>query len=197
MLLFDDSRTDVVRQEMEPSLRHVPVRELLAYTPHDLENNLNGRRTSLYYVDASDIQRSIGYTPSEISNFPWGAQDGFGRTLRGDEYPERAKHYRFKYIGQPATNISDTLFILDDGNLLGNVCREGSVVEALRGNCFLDKDNANFAQVCFSPKGIMSFGCSNFEMNFTQCGTCRYSGDGNAEKTKLIRKSVVQKLYGR
>jgi hypothetical protein len=198
MLLFDDSRIDEVRQEMEPALRLVPVRELLAYTPHDIQNNLQGRHMALYYVDPSDPQRSTGKTPSEIASFPWGAQDGYGRTMRGDEYPERAKHYRFKYVGQPAANITDTLLVLDDGNLGAPECRQGAAVESGRGTCFLDKPNAKFAQTCYNSRGLISFGCSNNEMNFTQCGTCRYSGDSsNMEKSKIIRKSVVQKLYAR
>ncbi len=47
-LLFDDTGKNEIRQEMSSQLKNVPFKELLAYTPDDIENGRVGRSTFLY-----------------------------------------------------------------------------------------------------------------------------------------------------
>jgi hypothetical protein len=193
MLLFDDSRVDTVLQTIEPALTNTPFREVLAFTTKDLQESRTGRRTYLYFVDDSQPSRSRGFTPTEMINSPWVGQDANGK-LQENDFPQRAVHNRYKFFGKPSYRVTDTLFVLDDGDIGPRDCRLGKPSQG-KGTCFFEGESAKFAQTCYDIKGLISFGCSDDQISFTQCGTCRYSGYG--DKTSLIQNSVVRVLYAR
>eukprot|EP00301_Raphidiophrys_heterophryoidea_P021537 c5935_g1_i1.p1 GENE.c5935_g1_i1~~c5935_g1_i1.p1 ORF type:complete len:339 (-),score=84.80 c5935_g1_i1:51-1067(-) len=194
MLLFDETGNELISQDFNPDLENVRFKETLAFTPADLlTKHPVGRSSFFYNVDSThpDHPTSVGFTPAQMMYGPWVGQDGYGKSDAGAMYPHHANHFRFKFFGKPDISPTHTLYVLDDGAIGPDRCRN----EQLRGSCFTDADDAPYAQTCYSSRGLLSFGCYDSQTNFTQCGTCLYGGYG--DKQEVIRRSVVQKLYVR
>jgi len=194
VLLFDESGKELISQEFNPDVANVRFKETLVFTPAALNSTEPlGRQTYFFNVDETHLTHptSLGFTPNQAVSGTWVGQDGYGKTVRGNIYPQYANHFRFKYLGKPGPTATSTLFVLDDGAIGPSRCRH----EELRGLCFNDADDAAIAQVCSNPRGLISFGCYDDQKIFTQCGTCVYAGYG--DKETVIRNSVIQKMYVR
>jgi hypothetical protein len=209
-VLFDDSRTNEVKQDLvSPVVRYVRFKEVLAFTPDLLRNGGDPVRQAVYYIDESRIDQTAGKTFDELHNYPWTGQDRSGsENDDGLAYPNRQTHNRFKYLGKMQSDYASTLFILDDGDVKDDACKLELDLEKCDQEFYCGTVNGTQAvtgkvaqtSLPTTPKGIISFGCGASNDDFTQCGTCTYEGP-DEDKLRLnalaIRRSVVQKFLVR
>eukprot|EP00298_Acanthocystis_sp_HF-20_P005948 c15955_g1_i1.p1 GENE.c15955_g1_i1~~c15955_g1_i1.p1 ORF type:complete len:359 (+),score=148.21 c15955_g1_i1:42-1079(+) len=209
-LLFDDSASATVSQKVKsPLMQRFKIKEVLAYTPEMIEKALAPVRQPLYYVDDAHIATTAGKTYSEMHAYQWVGQDAWAKQNdQGKNFPKKQKHFQYKYFGkiQVVSGYRGTLYIMDDGNVQDDSC-ETMLSPTRCGEDFfctitdsVSTPSGFVAQTSFpvTPLGVISLGCSGFETNFTQCGSCNYDGPANnLERAQIIRSSIIQKMYAK
>jgi len=210
-LLFDDTTSSTVSQTIESKLLQAfPIKQVLVYTPDMIEKGGAPVTQTIYYVDEDHLATTPGKTLSQLNAYPWVAQDEWGKENdHGQNFPNKQTHFRWKYFGkdQVPAGYRGTLYILDDGNVQDDSCKTMLSPSTQCANDFFCRISNGVsipagyvAQTDFpiTPLGVISFGCSVSQSNFTQCGSCNYEGPAqDAGLASLIRTSIIQKMYGK
>eukprot|EP00298_Acanthocystis_sp_HF-20_P028318 c7011_g1_i1.p1 GENE.c7011_g1_i1~~c7011_g1_i1.p1 ORF type:complete len:351 (-),score=118.95 c7011_g1_i1:52-1104(-) len=213
-LLFDDSHQALVSQKISSTLvKHFKFTEVLAFTPLMIKKGLPAIKQKIYSVSDNNNTSSSGKTLDQINNNMWFGQDNWGiKNDKGQRYPNAQVHNRWKYFGQvqPNSPYRQTLYIIDDGDIQDKACNALLDYSRCGQEFFCEKKigggsgemtlSGVFAQssIPITNRGIISFGCSETDENFTRCGACRYSGpSSNLSLAYSVQSSIIQKLYAR
>jgi len=214
-LLFDDTSLQYISQIISsPLISAFKFKQVLAFTPNMIRGGVLPIQQPIYYLRSNTKNNSTatnssivpsfliesGKTMDEIQNYMWSGQDQFGIDHdRGQNYPNKQVHYRWKYFGKVdiSSPFKNTLYILDDGDIQDQSCQPFLDLSQCNQEFYCDahsKVNRKFSQtnLNITSRGIISLGCSEGDDTFTQCGTCKYHG--TQSNFDLIQNPVIQKM---